>query len=93
VLFFVFVFSPLASIVLAKLGLHSFDVGRSGLAGLPTWYLVVAIVIVATGEEWLYRGYAIERLQAVAGNAWVAGAYRCFYSRSLIFLSGDSASR
>jgi membrane protease YdiL (CAAX protease family) len=73
VLFFVFVFSPLASIVLAKLGLQSFNVGRSKLAGLPTWYLVVAIVIVATGEEWLYRGYAIERLQAVVGNAWIAG--------------------
>jgi uncharacterized protein len=73
VLFFVFVFSPLASMVLAKLGLQSFDVGRSRLAGLPTGYLVVAIVIVAAGEEWLYRGYAIERLQAVAGNAWVAG--------------------
>jgi membrane protease YdiL (CAAX protease family) len=73
VLFFVFVFSPLASMVLANLGLQSFDLGRSRLAGLPTWYLVIAIAIVATGEEWLYRGYAIERLQAVVGNAWVAG--------------------
>jgi membrane protease YdiL (CAAX protease family) len=74
VLFFTFVFGPLASMVLARLGLQSFGVGRSRLVGLPTWYLVVAIVIVAAGEEWLYRGYAIERLQAVVGNTWIAGS-------------------
>jgi membrane protease YdiL (CAAX protease family) len=72
-LFFIFVFGPLASLALAKLGFQSFDVGRSKLAGLPTWYLVVAIVIVAAGEEWLYRGYAIERLQSVTGHAGIAG--------------------
>jgi uncharacterized protein len=33
----------------------------------------LAIVIVAAGEEWLYRGYAIERLEAVTGSAWTAG--------------------
>jgi membrane protease YdiL (CAAX protease family) len=78
VLFFLFVFSPLASMLLAKLGLQSFDVGRSKLAALPAWYLVVAIVIVATGEEWLYRGYAIERLEGVVGNTWVAGGISLF---------------
>src|SRR5882762_3078709 len=50
-LFFVFVFGPLASLALGKLGLQSFDAGRSKLAGLPTWYLVVAIVVVAASEE------------------------------------------
>jgi membrane protease YdiL (CAAX protease family) len=80
-LFFVLVFGPLAYQALIKLGLQSFDVGRSKLAGLPAWYLVVAIVIVAAGEEWLYRGYAIERLQAVIGNAWIAGGISlCFFT-------------
>lgn len=72
-LFFVFVFGPLAMLVLEKTGFQSFDVGRSQFAGLPTWYLVTAIVIVAAGEEWLYRGYAIERLETVIGNNWIAG--------------------
>jgi membrane protease YdiL (CAAX protease family) len=72
-LFFVFVFGPLANLVLEKTGLQSFDVARSQFVGLPTWYLVTTIVIVAAGEEWLYRGYAIERLEAVIGNAWIAG--------------------
>jgi len=73
-LFFIFVFGPLATLVLEKTGFRSFNVARSQFVGLPTWYLVVAIVIVAAGEEWLYRGYAIERLEAVIGNAWIAGA-------------------
>jgi membrane protease YdiL (CAAX protease family) len=72
-LFFIFVFGPLAFQALDTLGLQSFDVGRSKLAGLPVWYLAVATVVVAAGEEWLYRGYAIERLEAVIGNAWIAG--------------------
>jgi membrane protease YdiL (CAAX protease family) len=57
----------------AVLGLRPFDVARLQFAALPTWYLVTAIVIVAAGEEWLYRGYAIERLEAVIGDAWTAG--------------------
>ena len=73
VLFFVIVFGPLASLTLAKLGLQSFDMGRSKLTGLRAWYLVPAIATVAAGEEWLYRGYAIERLQTVVGNRWTAG--------------------
>jgi membrane protease YdiL (CAAX protease family) len=72
-LFFIFVFGPLAILLLEKTGLQSFDVARSQFVGLPTWYLVTAIVIVAAGEEWLYRGYAIERLEAAIGNAWIAG--------------------
>jgi membrane protease YdiL (CAAX protease family) len=72
-LFFVFVFGPLATLALEKTGLQSFDVARSQFVGLPTWYLVTAIIIVAAGEEWLYRGYAIERLETVIGNAWIAG--------------------
>jgi membrane protease YdiL (CAAX protease family) len=78
-LFFVFVFGPLASLALAKLGFQSFDAGRSKLAGLPTWYLIVAIVVVAATEEWLYRGYAIERLQAAIGNPWIAGGISLFF--------------
>ena len=52
----------------------SFDAGLQSFSALPRWYLALAIVIVAAGEEWLYRGYAIERLEALTGDAWLAGA-------------------
>jgi membrane protease YdiL (CAAX protease family) len=49
----------------------------------------VTIVIVAAGEEWLYRGYAIERLQAVIGNAWIAGGISlCLFTIAHIPLWG-----
>jgi membrane protease YdiL (CAAX protease family) len=73
-LFFVFVFGPLAVTVLAKLHLGSLDAGRAQLSGLPSWYVTLAVVIVAAGEEWLYRGYALERLEAVLGSTWAAAS-------------------
>jgi membrane protease YdiL (CAAX protease family) len=72
-LFCVAVLGPVVIWILNELGLQPFDVARLQFVGLPTWYLVTAIVIVAAEEEWLYRGYAIERLEAVTGNAWTAG--------------------
>jgi membrane protease YdiL (CAAX protease family) len=71
-LFFIFVFGPLAAAVLAKLQVGSFEIGRSQFAQLPTWYFTLTIILVAAGEEWLYRGYAIERLETVVGNTWCA---------------------
>ena len=72
-LFLIFVYGPLAYQALAGLGIGGFDSGQNMLAGLPTWYLVLVVIIVAGGEEWLYRGYAIERLEALTGSAWAAG--------------------
>jgi uncharacterized protein len=61
--FFIFVFGPAAYWVLMRLPLGSFG----------GWFLVLDIVIVSAGEEWLYRGYAIERLQALTGRPWLSG--------------------
>jgi uncharacterized protein len=72
-LFFVTVFGPLAYWMVAKLQMGGFDDGLSRLAKLPTWYLVLAIVIVATSEELLWRAYAIESLAAITGSYWLAG--------------------
>lgn len=72
-LFFIRVFGPAAAWCLARGGLGSFAAGQDRLAALPRWYLCLTVVIVAAGEEWLYRGYAIERLEALTGNAWLAG--------------------
>ncbi|MDD3443850.1 MAG: CPBP family intramembrane metalloprotease [Zavarzinia sp.] len=71
--FFIFVFGPAANWALRKTGVGSFDHGTSWLAALPVWYLCLTVIVVAAGEEWLYRGYAIERLQVVTGDAWLAG--------------------
>jgi len=73
-LFFIFIFGPLAVHALAKMKLASFGAGQNKLAALPSWYLCLTIVIVAGGEEWLYRAYAIERLYAMTGLIWLAGA-------------------
>lgn len=73
-LFFIFVFGPAAFELLTILDAGSFDAGIEQFRQLPRWYLALAVVIVSAGEEWLYRGYAIERLERVTGSAWTAGA-------------------
>lgn len=71
--FFIFVYGPLAVQMLVRAGADlSAEAGR--LAALPGWYLVPAIVIVAGGEEWLFRGVAIERMIALGLRPVVAGA-------------------
>ena len=71
-LFFILAFGPIAAWALARFGSASFDAGREALAALPAWYLCLAVTAVAAGEEWLYRGYSIERLEFLTGNAWLA---------------------
>lgn len=71
---FIFIYGPFAYWVLSVLGVDGFGEGVATLQALPTWYLVAAVIIVAGGEEWLYRGFAIERLEAVTGSTWIAGA-------------------
>ena len=71
--FFIFVFGPAAYWFLVATRLTSFAGGESTLALLPKRFLILDIVIVAAGEEWLYRAYAIERLQALVGRPWLAG--------------------
>jgi membrane protease YdiL (CAAX protease family) len=73
-LFFIFVFGPVAARVLRRVGRTSFDAAKNAFTALPAWYLGLTIVIVGGGEEWLYRGYAIERLRALTGSFWLAGA-------------------
>jgi membrane protease YdiL (CAAX protease family) len=71
--FFIFAFGPAAYWFLVTTKLPAFAGGESSLALLPTWFLVLDIVVVAASEEWLYRAYAIERLQAMVGRPWLAG--------------------
>jgi membrane protease YdiL (CAAX protease family) len=72
-MFFIFGFGPAAYWVLARTRLGGFETGEAWLAALPRWYLCLTITVVAGGEEWLYRGYAIERLEALTGDTLIAG--------------------
>jgi uncharacterized protein len=73
-LFFIIVFGPFAYWAVTQLNMGTFEEGLSTLATLPTWYLVLTIVFVATAEELLYRAYAIESLSAITGSVGIAGA-------------------
>ena len=73
-LFFTMVVGPFAYWIVTQLNMGTFEEGLSNLATLPTWYLILTIVFVATAEELLYRAYAIESLSAITGSVGIAGA-------------------
>jgi uncharacterized protein len=73
-LFFTIVVGPFAYWTVTQLNMGTFEEGLSNLATLPTWYLVLTIVFVATAEELLYRAYAIESLSTITGSVGIAGA-------------------
>jgi membrane protease YdiL (CAAX protease family) len=56
--------------------LTHFNGGHSGesLAKLPLWLVFLIVARAGVVEELFYRGYAIERLQAVGLNKWWAAA-------------------
>ncbi len=72
--FLILIYGPLVYAFLNWSGLGAFEHGQAGLNLLPKWYLALAIIIVAGGEEWLYRGFAIPVLEQLTGNIWLAGA-------------------
>ena len=71
-IFFVLIFGPIAYWLLTKSGTQTFATGIAATNHLPIGYIVQAIVIVASAEELLYRGYAIERLADLTGSYWLA---------------------
>jgi CAAX protease family protein len=56
-------------------GLTHFKGGETGeaLAKLPLWLVVLVVLRAGVVEELFYRGYAIERLQALGLNRYWAG--------------------
>jgi membrane protease YdiL (CAAX protease family) len=71
-LFFIRVYGPAQHLVLKRLRLRGFEGGLAKLAGLPIWYLTLAVLVGGTAEEILYRGYAIGRLEMLTGSLWLA---------------------
>ncbi|HTO52001.1 MAG TPA: CPBP family intramembrane glutamic endopeptidase [Myxococcota bacterium] len=71
-LFFVRGYGPAVYALLRRLRVTGFEGGLAKLAGLPFWYLCLAVAIGASAEEILYRGYAIARLESLTGSLWLA---------------------
>jgi uncharacterized protein len=76
--FFILVYGPAAYWSLDALNLPSFTAGADSFEDLPRWYFALAIILVAGGEEWLYRGYAIERLERMTGSPLLAASLSTF---------------
>jgi uncharacterized protein len=72
--FFMYAFTPAIVWVLSRLPFGGFETGLAKASAIPTWLLVITVLIVATAEEILYRGYAVERLAGITGSYWIAGA-------------------
>jgi CAAX protease family protein len=60
----------------ALAALTRFNGGQGGsfLEGLPLWLVTLVVVRAGVVEELFYRGYAIERLQALGLNRYLAAA-------------------
>ncbi len=52
--------------------------GLKRLTDMPLWFRYAAVITAAVTEEILFRGYPIERLQEITGNAWLAAAIPLF---------------
>lgn len=59
------------------LGDEGLEAGVQRLVAIPGWFRVQLAVTGAAVEETLYRGYAVERLAAITGRAWLGGAIAC----------------
>jgi membrane protease YdiL (CAAX protease family) len=68
-----YVFAPAAYRLLGHLHLGGFEKGITKNAGVPLWYLAIAVLVGTVSEEVLYRGYAVERIAGLTGNYWTAG--------------------
>jgi membrane protease YdiL (CAAX protease family) len=64
---------PVALVLMHLTGNRS-DEAASALDKLPVWLLTLVVVRAGFLEELCYRGFAIERLQAVGLPRWIAGA-------------------
>ncbi len=76
--FLIWIYSPVLAKAMAVAGISWFEEGLGKARALPSWYLIIAILIGGTVEEFLYRGYAIERLLWITGNVWIAGLISVF---------------
>ena len=72
--FLLYILSPVETRVRRMLRLGGFENGLTRLRELPVWSVALAIALGGAAEEILYRGYAVERIEALTGSLWLAGA-------------------
>jgi CAAX protease family protein len=58
--------------IIKLFGLRFGSGGSGGLDALPTWVILLVVVRAGFVEEFFYRGYALERLEALTRNRVVA---------------------
>src|ERR1041385_4146652 len=63
----------IAGVLVALTG-YGHGPGSEAFSKLPTWLVTLIVLRAGIVEELLYRGYAIERLQAFGLNRYLAGA-------------------
>jgi membrane protease YdiL (CAAX protease family) len=64
--------TALALLLLQVLGM-SYGGGHSAFVA-PLWATAIVVLRAGIVEEVCYRGFAIERIQALSGSRWIAGA-------------------
>ena len=69
----IIVFGSIADLIALLARYQTNDFGRQ-LTRLPVWILMLTCIRAGFGEELFYRGYAIERLQALGLNRFWAAA-------------------
>jgi membrane protease YdiL (CAAX protease family) len=80
---FIAVIGPVLMRMPGWFGWQGFDAGLWQAAAAPGWLLLLSILVVASAEEVPYRGYAIERLEALTGSTILA----CALSAALFALA------
>lgn len=65
--------SVLVTAVLPLLHLNFNATASARLIALPFWQRLLLVFTAGVGEEILFRGYPIERIQELTGSPWLAG--------------------
>ncbi len=61
------------AVIAPALGLHQNMKQTAAIVQVPLWLLITTPIVAGVTEEILYRGYAIERIEFLTGNRWIAG--------------------
>ncbi len=69
---YIYLLGPLLMALPGWLGVKGYKAGWTKASKSPWWYIILTIVVVATSEEILFCGFAIERLSSITGYLWVA---------------------
>lgn len=60
------------AVIAPALGLHQNMKQTAAIVQVPMWLLILTPIVAGVTEEILYRGYAIERIEFLTGNRWIA---------------------